>query len=143
MAAARLHVSLIEVVEFTEDRLPPLSVVEGAAAAGAQLSDSGSISLQFDRLKSFANHSACVLGCTADSHRRVITVRELLRKLLKQREIKAASVSSSHMTAYYDPARMPRDIVVETLSCVTHCLSLILSHKGCTEHETIAEWPLG
>jgi hypothetical protein len=142
MAAERLHVSLVEVVAFTREQPPLQSLVDAAKAAAAQLRGSGAISLQFSQLESFDKHPACVLQCTADSRRQVLALRDQLRLWMKRREVKPASISSPHMTAYYDPALIAGKHDVETLTCSAPMLSLILSHKGCTEHELVAEWPL-
>ena len=140
MSAERLHVSLIEVAAF-ERELPQL-VLDAARAAAEQLRSHGALMLNFDRLESFTTNSACVLSCSADSSRQVLALRDQLAMWVKRRGLKLASTSTPHMTAYYDQARRAAMYTVETLTWSARSLSLLLSHKGCTEHQLIAEWSL-
>jgi 2'-5' RNA ligase len=140
MVADRLHVTLLEVTVFVSEI--PQVVIDGAKAVAAELGSIGALQLRFDRLESFSNNSACVLGCTADCQAAVLRLRNRLLAGLKHRGIKPSSVSNPHMTAFYDPARKMASHRIEALTCSTQHLSLLLSHRGCTVHDLEAEWAL-
>lgn len=140
MAAKRLHVTLLEAANLTSEL--PQPVLDGIKAVAALPRLGGPFSLAFDRLQCFNTHAACVLTCTAEARQKVLVVRDQLVASMKQQGLRPSSVSTPHMTAYYDSARVTGNHPIQQMTCSACHLSLLLSYQGCTEHALLGEWPL-
>jgi len=132
------HITVLELGKFT-GTYPgdALKAIEAACSSVTR----PPVEVTHEGLVSFKPSGACVLTCSSDTQQAVAQLRQDLLVALRGRGVKCKSVSTSHMTLFYDRARaLPETALAEPLTWTADGFSLLCSHKGLGHHEVVRHW---
>lgn len=138
LQAGRLHISLQSIAAF--DGPIPQAVLDASVVAAARVG-AASLPVVFDRVLSFSRSNAFVMRCDGAGDAAIARLRQLLALELRRVGLRARPSGTPHMTLHYNAASIPEQAIAPLRWTATR-FALILSHRGLTHHQWIAEWRL-
>ena len=141
----RLHITLLPLMLFPYGVPIPQLIIDAAKDAATSVARLSAIPVAFDSARSMGkDHYALALCCDPSSQTFITVLQRTLAQALKRRGLgPRAAGGTAHMSlCYHNTSPIGLHPVLDAPSFTARRLALLLSHRGNSHYEPIAEWRL-
>jgi len=145
LSPERLHVTLLPVMSFPRDLPIPQLIIDAAKDAATSAARLPPIRVAFDSAQSMGkDHYALALRCDQRSQTGITVLQRTLALTLKRRGLgPRAPGGMAHMSiCYHNASPIESYPIHDAPSFTARRLVLLLSHRGNSHYEHVAEWQL-
>jgi len=141
----RLHITLLPLMGFPRGLPIPQLIIDAAKDAATSVARLPPIPVTLDSVQSMGkDHYALALCCGTGSQRAITVLQRTLAQALKRRGLgPQAAGGTAHMSiCYHNASPIQSYPILDAPSFTTRRLALLLSHRGNSHYEHVAEWRL-